>query len=146
MESAWKSGCDKNERGWKCSNSRYLIQILFAIKAYINNWLIFREYPGLIATITLRTFSRQLFFCLVRLKCHTLIISHFITFYDKSHWNPCPFMALCSNTCISKRDTMLGTKRIELKQVQLPCQAKIHFLCHTMIMDIFSKTAHLIHF
>ena len=62
-----------------------------------------------------------------------------ITIFDKSHWNPCPFMALCSNTCISKRDTMLGTKRIELKQVQLPCQAKIHFLCHTLIMDIFSK-------
>ena len=56
------------------------------------------------------------------------------------------FMAPCSNTCISKCDTMLGTKRIELKQVQLPCQAKIHFLCHTLIMDIFSKTAYLIHF
>ena len=68
----------KNERGWKCSNSRYLIQRLFAIKDYIKNWLIFREYPGLIATITLRTFSRQLFFCLVRLKCHTLIISQFL--------------------------------------------------------------------
>ena len=27
---------------------------------------------------TLRTFSRQLFFCLVRLKCHTLIISQFL--------------------------------------------------------------------
>ena len=62
-----------------------------------------------------------------------------ITIFDKSHWNPCPFMALCSNTCISKRDTMLGTKRIELKQVQLPCQAKIHFLCHTLIMDNFFK-------
>ena len=69
-----------------------------------------------------------------------------ITIFDKTHLNPCPFMALCSNTCISKRDTMLGTKRIELKQVQLPCQAKIHFLCHTLIMDNFSKTAHLIHF
>ena len=136
MESAWKSGCDKNKRGWKCSNSRYLIQILFAIKAYINNWLIFREYPGLIATITLRTFSRQLFFCLVRLKCHTLIISQFLIKVIETLVLSWLFAQIHVYQNVIQ---MLGTIRIELKQVQLPCQAKIHFLCHTMIMDIFQK-------
>ena len=52
-------------------------------------------------------------------------------------------MAICSNTCISKGDTMLGTKRIELIQVQSPCQAKTQFLCPNMIIHNFSKTAHL---
>ena len=33
-------------------------------------------------------------------------------------------LTLCSNTYISKGDTMLGTKIIELKQMQSPCQAK----------------------
>ena len=145
MESAWKSCCDKNERGWKCSNSRYLIQRLFAIKAYINNWLIFREYPGLIATITLHTFSRQLFFFLVRLKCPNMIISQFLIKVIESHWNPFPFMAFCSNTCMSIGDTLLGRKRIELMQVQSPCQAKIHFLCPNMIVHNFSKTVYLMH-
>ena len=48
-------------------------------------------------------------------------------------------MALHSNTCISKGDTMLGTKRIELMQVQSPCQVKIHFLYHNIIIHIFFK-------
>ena len=58
-----------------------------------------------------------------------------ITILDKSHF---PFMAVCSNTGISKVDKMLVTKRIELMQVQSPCQAKIHFYKYYRVLQ--SKT------